>query len=356
MTVHPSIHSRSISVNGQKGFFVDCETLDGCPNCGGMNLRAWRKGYDRLHRVSPQEFTYSRCLQCDVVFLSSRPAEGDAHKFYPSDYGPYQPPGAREDPKAEDPGANKKPAFQFIKNALLGAVHGLNNAAAWLSPDILADELQKFYRPERGEARLLDFGCGSENFLNHARGQGWETLGMDFSPQTIEQVRRSGHQGFLMSPSIWDDVEDESLDLVRMNHVLEHLYNPTEVLAAIRSKMRPGAKLHIALPNPYSFTSRIFRSRWFALDCPRHVILYSPAVLKRLLDEAGFPALCIRHEVITKDFSRSLGYLLHDRGWIAHEEVAQMMHSQGLAVLLLTPARVAAVCGAADRFHVFTRK
>jgi 2-polyprenyl-3-methyl-5-hydroxy-6-metoxy-1,4-benzoquinol methylase len=344
-----------MSINGQNNFYVVCEILDRCPICGGMDLRVWRKGYDRLCRVSRQEFTYSRCLHCDVIFLSSRPAEGDAHKFYPSDYGPYQSLSAHANRNAA-PGHNKKAAFQLLKRAVLKVVNGLNRATARFSPDIIADEFQKFYRLEQSGARLLDFGCGTDAYLNHARAQGWDTLGMDFSPQTIEQVRRSGHMAFLVTPSVWDKIEDESIDLARMNHVLEHLYRPREVLAALRSKMKIGAKMHIALPNPNSFTSRLFRSRWFALDCPRHVILYSPAVLTKLLEELGFSEVRVRHETITKDFSRSLGYVLWDRGWIGHEGVRQMMHRLGLAALLYTPARVAAAYGAADRFHVFARK
>lgn len=345
-----------MNTNAQTNFLVVCETLDRCPNCGSLDLSIWRKGYDRLCRVSRQEFTYSKCRQCTVVFLSSRPAESDAHKFYPVDYGPYQPPGTHAGEKDKSAVSEQKPAFQLLKGALLKAVHGLNNAAVGLSPDTLSGEFQKFYRPPRDGARLLDFGCGTDAFLNHARAQGWDTLGMDVSPRTIEQLRRSGHRALLVSPSVWDEVEDESLDLVRMNHVLEHLYNPKEVLAAIRSKMGVGGKLHIALPNPDSLTSRLFRSRWFALDCPRHVMLYSPAVLKRLLEEAGFCDLRVLHESITKDFARSLGYLLHDRGWIGHDEVKQLMHRQGLAALLFTPARIAAAWGAADRFHVFAHK
>ena len=49
-----------------------------------------------------------------------------------------------------------------------------------------------------------------------------------------------------MSPHVWDEVADESLDLVRLNHVLEHLYNPKDALRALRVKMNPGARLHIA--------------------------------------------------------------------------------------------------------------
>lgn len=136
-----------MSASNQNGFNVACEILDRCPNCGGMDLRVWRKGYDRLHRVSRQEFTYSKCLQCDIVFLSSRPAESDAHKFYPSDYGPHQPPGTTVNSPNEGSPCNKKSGVQLVKRAVLKALRGLNNAAVELSPDTLADELQKFYRP-----------------------------------------------------------------------------------------------------------------------------------------------------------------------------------------------------------------
>ena len=340
-----------MSATNQGDLVVAGETLAHCPNCGGRDLRVWCRGHDRLNRVSRQEFTYSKCRQCHVVFLSSRPAESEAHKFYPSDYGPYQP--ARS---PSDQGENRGKPFRLLKATLLKAVHGLNMAAVRLSPDTLAAELQTFYRPERDGATLLDFGCGTDGFLNHARNQGWNTLGMDVSPETIERVRRSGHRALLVSPAAWDEVENESLDLVRMNHVLEHLYNPSDVLAAIRLKMKTGAKLHLALPNPSSFTARLFRSRWFPLDCPRHVILYSPAVVKRRLAQAGFSDLRIRHETLTKDFARSLGYVLHDRGWVGHEEATQMKHRQDLAKLFFIPARVAAAWGAADRFHVFARK
>src|SRR5687768_3305161 len=70
---------------------VAFETLNHCPICGGGSLREWRRGYDRAFRVTLQEFIYSICLHCDVIFLSTRPTESEAHRLYPSHYGPYQP-------------------------------------------------------------------------------------------------------------------------------------------------------------------------------------------------------------------------------------------------------------------------
>jgi SAM-dependent methyltransferase len=335
---------------------VPFETVESCPNCGATELRFWRKAYDRLHRVSKQEFVYSKCSRCDVAFLSLRPFEQDAYKFYPVDYGPYQPEAAAASSTDTPQTSAPKPVAQWLRKALLNVVHGLNKAAIRFSPDTLGEEIQKLYRPQREGARLLDFGCGTDTFLNHARGQGWETLGMDVSPQTIEQVRRSGHQGFIISPTVWAEIADESIDLVRMNHVLEHLYHPEQTLAAVRAKMRADAKLHIALPNPRSFASKLFGSRWWGLECPRHVVLYPPAALAKLLEYAGFSEIHVRYETITKDFARSLGYWLHDFGWIDHKEITQMMHRPLLSELLYTPARIAACSGVADRFHLFARK
>jgi SAM-dependent methyltransferase len=291
-----------------------------------------------------------------VVFLSSRPFESDAHKFYPVDYSPYQPAGPPTNETKKLPVVERRLTFPFIKKTLLRLVRGLNGATSRLSPDTLPEDIHKFYLPERQGARLLDFGCGTDAFLNHARGQGWATLGMDVSPHTIDQVRRSGHEALLISPGVWKEVPENSVDLVRMNHVLEHLYHPGEALAAIRSKMRAGGRLHIAVPNPRSFAAKVFRSRWWPLECPRHVILFSPAALTKFIAGAGFSGIEVRQETITKDSVRSLGYLLHDCGWIEHEKVTEMMHRPLLAELLFTPARIAALRGRADRFHLFARK
>jgi SAM-dependent methyltransferase len=232
----------------------------------------------------------------------------------------------------------------------------LNAATDRFFPDPLAADLHNFYPRQEREKQLLDFGCGSDIFLNQARDLGWDTIGIDFSPIAVEQVRRSGHKAILASPAMWQEIEDESLDLVRMNHVLEHLYDGREVLAAIRSKMKAGARLHIAVPNPNGVTSRLFRS-WAALVSePRHVILYPPRVLASLLAQVGFSQVRVCHETVAKDFLRSLGLLWHERGWIRHEEIDQMKQRKGLAELLFTPARLAACVGVADRIHAFVRK
>lgn len=340
---------------------VETEEISACPNCNSNKLNIWCTGYDRLHRISRQEFIYSKCKECNLVFLSVRPLETEIHKFYPENYGPYQ--GTLNQKLQDDPNFSDKQSLEnkqrFQKAISEIFKSSLNVSKASLKTLFfgkITKDIQEFYKLKGEAAKLLDFGCGSAQFLNEARKQGWNTFGMDFSDRAVEQARHNGHKAFQVSPTVWNEIEDESLDFVRMNHVLEHLYHPEQVLTAIQQKMKPGSILHIAVPNPNSITSQIFRSQWFSLDCPRHIILFSPQVLKDFLIQLGFSNFKVLHESITKDFARSLGYLLYDQGRIGSDEVEVMIKHKPLATQLYIPMRLAAICHASDRFHIFAKK
>jgi predicted SAM-dependent methyltransferase len=150
---------------------------------------------------------------------------------------------------------------------------------------------------------------------------------------------------------MWDAIPDVSVDLVRLNHVIEHLYAPRETLTQLRRKLRPGGRLHLATPNATSVTFRLLRRHWFSLECPRHIVIYTPQSTRRLLRMVGFGRVECFQEVLTKDVARSLGLLLEHRGWLDISAAVNMMHRRGLAELLFAPARLAALAGAADRFH-----
>lgn len=213
----------------------------------------------------------------------------------------------------------------------------------------------RHYAPPRAGAVLLDFGCGSEKFLNRARKLGWHTIGIDFSPGTIESVRAAGHRGYLAGDGAWPEIVDGSVDCVRLNHVLEHLYAPRETLANLKQKMRRGATIHIAVPNPASLASHLFRSRWLGLDCPRHIMLYTPDRARRLLSNLGFSDIRIAQETASKDAARSIAYLLADAGLIAPKSAGGFAQHYWLQLPLYLPMRVASALSLGDRFHVFAK-
>jgi SAM-dependent methyltransferase len=340
------------SVDATSPVFAATERLDSCPNCGGRRLAEWCTALDRLHGLGGgQRFTYSVCGDCRLLFLSLRPLEAEAYKYYPDDYGPHQAPGGGNPSNGSAAGV-----LGPLKSFLQRAAGFVNYRVGSRIPDAFVPEFEKFYRPPHAGARLLDFGCGSDRFLNWAREQGWQTLGIDFAPRSVELARRSGHEAFLMSPAVWDSIADESLDCVRINHVLEHLYRPKEVLAALARKMKPGARMHIAVPNPGGLSASLFGSRWRGLDCPRHVALYPAATLRGLLAGLGLSDVDIRHETATRDLIGSIGYLMRDAKLIEPQGPERMLDSAALEQLLFVPARLGARFARGDRIHAFVRK
>lgn len=328
------------------GLAIEFERLQACPLCGSGAIRRWRTGYDRSHLMSARRFLYARCRDCGLRFLATRPREADMRLFYPDTY---------YDPRVPSASGTAVPrqANGRRPHRLEEWLTRLNERVDEAIPDKLPPRLRELYQPAHGGDTLLDYGCGSDAFLNWAQARGWATIGVDVSERVVADIRASGHRGLLADPSFWGELGEGSLALVRVNHVVEHLYRPREVVGAILRKLRPGGVLHMATPNPGSLFSSLLRSRWLGLDCPRHVMLYPPPTLARLCREVGFSRVDVVHEVLTKDAARSLGNVLHDLGRVPHSGILAMADRKGLAQALHTPARLAAYASASDRFHCF---
>jgi 2-polyprenyl-3-methyl-5-hydroxy-6-metoxy-1,4-benzoquinol methylase len=346
----------------ENSLFVEIEELRSCPNCQSHDLQFWRRGYDRLHELSQQEFIYSQCQNCNLAFLSLRPLEPEIRHFYPENYKPYQPNQLPNNSSQSNlASGNLVPTKSWFKTNLQKILTKIDQLYKMVIPNSIFAEsfkkqFQQFYEPREAESTLLDFGCGSENFLNSAQEKGWNTIGIDFSDQVVAGIRDRGHQALLMSPTVWDEIENESLDFVRMNHVLEHLYHPERNLQAIYAKMKPGAKLHIGVPNPYGISSRIFRSHWHGLDCPRHIVFYPPKLLAKKLASTKYSQIKTFHRSIAKDFLRSCGYVLYNLGLIRHEQVGKMVQKRYLIALLYPISKLASIFGIGDRFDIFCLK
>jgi len=175
------------------------------------------------------------------------------------------------------------------------------------------------------------------------------TVGMDTSEAVVARVRASGHEAWLVSPAVWDRIPNASLDAVRLNHVLEHLYRPGEVMRLLHQKMKPGARCYVATPNPEGLSARWFGAAWRGLECPRHVVLYGPRTLRHWLQAWGFSSVRIYQERSTKDAARSLGFA---RGLEVTE--AEAMKFDALLNEWLAPlCWMAGALGWGDRLHAF---
>lgn len=142
--------------------------------------------------------------------------------------------------------------------------------------------------------KLLDVGCGAGRFLRRMQKRGWEAEGVEFDPQAAQKVAaRYGirvHVGDLRTAAL----PDASYDVVTMNQVVEHLYDPRATLAECLRILKPGGKLVMTTPNVNSAGAVEFGPYWRGWEPPRHLHLFSVEALKRLTHECGFEIMDAR--------------------------------------------------------------
>ena len=324
------------------------EELNACPVCNSNSVKFWSQAKDLLTQSSDQVFAYTKCLDCKCLYMSTRPIEADVSFFYSSIYHPYQSHLTSPSDRYSYSNILKK----FIR-PFASSLRKLNSMIVARSH--LEKSVANFYSQLSEQKVFVDFGCGAGKYLNKMRASGCKTIGVDFSPIAIDAITENQHEGFLVS-DFWRKINDESVDVVRMNHVVEHLYTPKDTLKNIALKIKKGGGLHIAVPNPAGISSKLFRRNWHGLDCPRHVILYPPSSLVGLLQEFGFDQFEVVHESISKDFVRSLGYFFSCFGLIELSKVNDLMHSKYLHLIFWIPLKFTSLLGFGDRYHIFCTK
>jgi 2-polyprenyl-3-methyl-5-hydroxy-6-metoxy-1,4-benzoquinol methylase len=116
---------------------------------------------------------------------------------------------------------------------------------------------------------LLDMGCGNGKFLSFMRGMGWKTYGTDISPLAVEVARANGHRvscGDVAQARFSDDF----FDLITLNNVLEHVYDPIATLEELRRVLKPGGELIVCVPNFDCYERQVFGRHWDPLKIPVH--------------------------------------------------------------------------------------
>jgi len=130
---------------------------------------------------------------------------------------------------------------------------------------------------------LLEVGFGSGSFLAYMRSRGWNVQGCDLSRSVCRRAAARWsvptHCGEVASLPT-----DERYDLVVMNHVLEHAQDPLELLRQLRARMKPGAYLHLAVPNLACWEAGL--AGWIGYQ-PYHFIYFTPKTLSETVIRSG---------------------------------------------------------------------
>jgi 2-polyprenyl-3-methyl-5-hydroxy-6-metoxy-1,4-benzoquinol methylase len=255
-----------------------------CPGCGADDTDEALRIDDVPELDRPAVIV--RCRRCSLAYLNPRPTPERIGVYYPADYVCYRTVAAtRRRPlrdrweRAHRRVALGHPGTVGWRDRLAAAAHGLLVRRAIQRSEWIA---------YRGEARLLDVGCGGGDFLVRMRNRGWRVEGLDIGREQCARVAEATgavvHVGTLPGAA----VEPAAYDLVTFWQVLEHLHDPVATLRAARELLRPGGSIVASTPNFGSWSRQRFGATWVGLDPPRHLIHYTPETLQAVFEAAGF--------------------------------------------------------------------
>ena len=84
---------------------------------------------------------------------------------------------------------------------------------------------------------------------------------------------------------------EEKFDFISLSHVIEHVYEPTELVRQCFSLLNVDGVLWLETPNVDSFGHTLYKSNWRGLEPPRHIMLFNIATINSMLKEAGFASV-----------------------------------------------------------------
>ncbi len=280
--------SGSIQAEWPKG---GVEFVSACPLCGAKEKTIAHNGLkDYFFECAPGQWSLFQCLSCGSAYLDPRPNQQTISFAYSRYYT------HRSFDVAS--GALRR-IWHALRDDYLLAAFGVPSEhtlwpGRWLvrmfpigRSGIDAALARNLEHLPRQQARLLDVGCGNGNYLEFARRAGWQVQGLDFDPVAVAAARERGLDVFEGTIKVLSG-ESECFDRITLSHILEHVYDPWDVLADCYRLLKPGGTLWLETPNANSNGHRAFGPYWRGLEPPRHLHIFSRKCIRDKMTEIGF--------------------------------------------------------------------
>ena len=135
---------------------------------------------------------------------------------------------------------------------------------------------------------VLDFGCGAGGVLHRLNKVSSRVYGVEIERVMCDAINEEGIKCY---PSIDKACEEltDSIDIITMFHVLEHIEDPVSILKQLSSLLNDAGTIIIEVPNAEDALLSVYDSSAFAdfTYWSAHLYLYNNDTLKKLIDKAG---------------------------------------------------------------------
>lgn len=138
-------------------------------------------------------------------------------------------------------------------------------------------------RKKPGDVALMDYGCSVPVLLEEAARMGYRrAIGVDYAEDAVNDEIE------MITPEQIASLADQSVDVVRFSHTLEHIPDPVATLKTLFPKIRRSGLLYVTQPSFPAF--RVDAPGFDLKDSvyPEHLHFFSPVSLAKMAREAGF--------------------------------------------------------------------
>ncbi|MBI4514598.1 MAG: class I SAM-dependent methyltransferase [Deltaproteobacteria bacterium] len=247
------------------------------------------------HSDAPRGWTaIVRCTRCGLQRLDPRPGAAMINRYYEDDYGAYA--GRRR-------GRVKQALWELLRD-VSSTAPGWGEHLRPLRPLArrLAAAVFDINVPLEGAQplRVLDVGCGYGDVLRYLQSRGCLVQGVDFDPRAAAHGLQHGtpiHIGRMQDLGLPPD----SVDVAILCHSLEHLPEPAQTVAALSRVVKPGGRVHIAVPNGRAVGLQQEGEGWGALFLPIHFWFFDAAALTALLGKHGFRVASVGYATLWRN-------------------------------------------------------
>lgn len=232
------------------------EKLENCPSCQHPQFDNYLICED--HSVTHESFALVKCKNCELVFTNPRPSKDELGKYYQSD--------------------------TYISHTDKG--NSLINVVYKLVRSYTLKRKRSLIHQFKSSGTILDYGCGTGDFLKTMGKRGWNTVGIepDNGARAIAEKKINGE----ILSTIDEIGSEEKFDIITAWHVVEHISDLSETLKLLRKRLNKDGYFLVAVPNINSYDAEVYKEHWAGYDVPRHLYHFTKTSFANLMEKVKF--------------------------------------------------------------------
>ena len=229
-----------------------------------------------------------RCISCGLVQVIPRPTKYEVKSLYHEDMEHY-------DPYLEQIEVHR----EYFKKKISNIKYQISNIQIKSKKEGKQNTNKETINHKRSTIDLLDVGCAIGVMLEEAQKVGFKAYGIDISKDAVKYCQKHGLQVISGALSSNRALTQRRFDVITAFEVIEHEYDPLDMVKRIYKLLKLGGIALITTPNHDSFWRSLMGKWWFGYQHPEHFVFFEPASMKHMCKRAGFS-----HVEVMKDDSR----------------------------------------------------